>query len=75
MKNINDLKLTLASTQRNPLRDRLRKMSNEALLAEQAKANKAFYAKDTRANCTYKMFIDYLCEVRGIVKPSPGIWV
>jgi hypothetical protein len=75
MKNIIDLKLSLASSQKNPLRDLLRKMSNEALLAEQAKASKAFNARDTQANFHYKMFIDHLCEVRGIVKPSPGIWV
>jgi adenine C2-methylase RlmN of 23S rRNA A2503 and tRNA A37 len=72
---INELKLSLQSTRRNPLRDKLRAMNNEQLLAEKAKATKAHKAKDTRANFDYMMFLDYLCEVRGITKPTPGIWV
>ena len=75
MKNITELKLTLSSQNKNPLRDLLRKMSNEQLLAERQKAVKDFNSKDTRANFNYKMFIDHLCEVRGIIKPTPGIWV
>jgi hypothetical protein len=75
MKKITELKLTLASTRKNPLRDKLRAMTNEQLLDEQAKATKAFKAKDTRANFSYMSFIDYLCEVRRITKPTPGIWV
>lgn len=73
--NIDELKLTLASTRKNPLRDKLRAMTDEQLLAEQAKARKAQKAKDTRVNFTYMMFVDYLCEKRGITKPTPGIWV
>jgi hypothetical protein len=71
---INEQKLTLASTRRNPLRDKLRAMTNEQLLAEKAKATKAQKVKDTRANFNYMMFVDYLCETRGITKPTPGIW-
>lgn len=75
MKNINDLKLTLASSQKNPLRDRLRKMSKEQLLAERAKAVKKYNATGTLVDGNYYHFIDYLCEAKGFTKPRPGIWV
>ena len=75
MKNITALKLTLNSTAKNPLRDLLRGMSKEQLLAEQVKASKTYNAKDTRDNFCYKMYIDYMCEAKGFTKPTPGIWV
>jgi len=75
MKNIKDLKLSINSSRKNPLRDLLRKMSNDALLAEQAKASKALNAQKTQANLLYKMFIDHLLEVRGVSKPSQGIGI
>lgn len=73
MKNITELKLTLASHKKNPLRDLLRNMSNEQLLAEQKKSLK--HINRSRADWNYNFFIDYLCEERGLVKPKPGIWV
>ena len=69
------LKLSLNSHHRNPLRDILRQMSNEQLLAERAKASKAFNAKDTRANFNYFYFIANLCEVRGLVAKTPSIGI
>ena len=72
---LNELKLTLASTARNSLRDKLRNMSKDELLAERAKSLKAYNAKDTRVNWYYYSYIDDLCEAKGFVAPSPCIWV
>lgn len=70
---INEQKLTLSSHKKNPLRDKLRAMSNEQLLAEKEKSLK--HINRSKADWNYNFFIDYLCECRGITKATPGIWV
>ena len=70
---ITEQKLTLASTRKNPLKDKLRAMSNEQLQAEQAKSLKNI--NRSKADWNYNFFIGYLCESRGITKATPGIWV
>ena len=73
MTKIEEQKLTLANHNKNPLRDRLRKMTNDQLVAEMNNAFQAFQAKDTKPNFNYYMFLSYLCEARGVIKPTPGI--
>ena len=68
---ITEQKLTLVSHKKNPLRDKLRAMTNAELLAEQAKSLK--HINRSKADWDYNFFIGYLCETRGIIKPKPGI--
>ena len=70
---LTEKKLTLSSPQKNSLRDKLRAMSNDQLLAEQAKSLKNI--NRSHADWNYNFFINYLCEARGIIKPKPGIWL
>lgn len=72
MKNINELKLTLTSTKVNPLRDRLREMGQDQLLAEREKAMKAYQSKANVVNTRYYFFVDYLCGAKGFIKHYTG---
>ena len=72
---INEQKLTLKSTKRNPLRDRLRNMTKDELLAERTKAINAMKKHDTLVNWAYYSFIDYLCDTKGFTKSAPGVSV
>jgi hypothetical protein len=74
-KTTEELKLNIQCHAKNPLRDRLRAMSDAELMNEKANAWKAQKQKDSRANFNYAMFIDYLCETRKITKANPGVWV
>lgn len=74
MTKIEEQKLTIANTRKNPLRDKLRAMNNDQLRTELTKSLNAYNRQDTRANFNYYMFVSYLCETRGIIK-TPGICV
>jgi hypothetical protein len=72
MKNITELKLTLTSTKVNPLRDKLREMSKDQLLAEREKAMKDYKSKANVVNTRYYFFVDNLCEAKGFIKHYTG---
>jgi hypothetical protein len=72
MKNINELKVTLHSHKVNPLRDKLRAMSQNQLLAEREKAMKDYQSKANIVNTHYYFFVDYLCEAKGFIKHYTG---
>lgn len=70
MTTIKEHKLNLESHLRNPLRDALRKMSDEAILAEYNKwKGKMTKQEDIRYNIT----LQTMCQARGLVAKSPSI--
>jgi len=70
MTKLQKMKLNLESHLRNPLRDKLRKMSDSELLSEYNK-NKHLWTKqwDIRYNIT----LSSMCEQRGLITKSPHI--
>lgn len=70
MTKLQEMKLNLESHLRNPLRDKLRKMSDSELLSEYNE-NKHLWTKqwDIRYNIT----LSSMCEQRGLITKSPSI--